>query len=155
MGDETQDPDGGGLGLDWIDDWFSDFGDGDELDADFGEDFETSTGERRRSVPRTLGLLDVHRLRDGSATALLRVPRAGRVNVSVTLPANRRGEGPFTTILTGEMRIRRAGRVRVKLDSTVAGVRAMGKRKRMRTKVVVAYFPRRTTLELLMHSARL
>jgi hypothetical protein len=77
------------------------------------------------------------------------------VNVSVTLPANRKGEGPFTTILTGDMRIARAGRVRVRLDSTVAGVRAIGKRKRMRTKVVVAYFPRRTTLELLMHSARL
>ena len=31
----------------------------------------------------------------------------------------------------------------------------MTKRKRMRTKVVVAYFPRKTTLELLMRSARL
>lgn len=25
MGDETQDPDGGGLGMDWVDDWFEDF----------------------------------------------------------------------------------------------------------------------------------
>ena len=25
LGDETQDPDGGGLGLDWEDDWFDDF----------------------------------------------------------------------------------------------------------------------------------
>jgi hypothetical protein len=31
MGDESQDPDGGGLGLDWEDDWFEDFEAGDEL----------------------------------------------------------------------------------------------------------------------------
>ena len=150
MGDETQDPDGGGLGLDWIDDWFSDFGDGDELDDDVG----TSMGERGRKPPLTLGLLDIRRLHDGRASALLRVPKAGRVNVSVTLPANRKGEGPFTTILTGDMRVRRAGRVRVMLDSTVFGSRSMSRRKRMRTKVVVAYFPRKSTLELLMRSAR-
>jgi hypothetical protein len=157
MGDETQDADGGGLGLDWIDDWFTDYADGDELDEDFDDEgIGGAAGEtRRRGVPRTLGLLAVRRLRDGRASALLRVPRAGRVNVSVTLPANGKGAGPFTTILTGDMRIRRAGRVRVRLDSTVPGARALSRRKRMRTKVVVAYFPRRTGLELLMHSARL
>jgi hypothetical protein len=32
MGDETQDPDGGGLGTDWVDDWFDDFEQPDELD---------------------------------------------------------------------------------------------------------------------------
>ena len=34
LGDESQDPDGGGLGMDWEDDWFDDYDDGDELDED-------------------------------------------------------------------------------------------------------------------------
>ncbi len=135
MGDETQDDDGGGLGFDWVDDWFADYDAGEELDA-----------PAPRVAP-TLALLDL-----GRRSALLTVPKAGRVNVSVTLPANRRtGAGPFTTILTGEGRARRAGRVRVRLTST--GAAKLGKHPR--TKVVVAYFPRRSTLELLMRSARL
>lgn len=32
MGDETQGPDGGGLGTDWVDDWFEDFGQPAQLD---------------------------------------------------------------------------------------------------------------------------
>ena len=134
MGDESQDEDGGGLGFNWVDDWFADFDEGDALDE---------------PAPRvfTLALLDV-----GRRSALLTVPKAGRVNVSVTLPANRRtGAGPFTTIFTGESRARHAGRVRVRLTSTGAAKL----RKHPRTKVVVAYFPRRSTLELLMRSARL
>ena len=66
---------------------------GDELDEDFTDDFGAAASAAARRA--TLGLLDVRRLRDGRATALLRVPKAGRVNVSVTLPANRRtGAGP-------------------------------------------------------------
>ncbi len=34
MGDESQDADGGGLGLDWEDQWFDDFEEGDELDPE-------------------------------------------------------------------------------------------------------------------------
>jgi hypothetical protein len=33
LGDESQDPDGGGLGGDWEDDWSEDYEAGDELDA--------------------------------------------------------------------------------------------------------------------------
>ena len=44
LGDESQDPDGGGLGMDWEDDWFDDFGEGDELDDDFGPDGRTARG---------------------------------------------------------------------------------------------------------------
>jgi hypothetical protein len=149
LGDESQDPDGGGLGLDWEDQWFDDFDAGDELDEDFGED-------PPRHVRRQLRLLQARRLTGGHATLLLRVPRAGRISASVTLPANRRtGAGPFTTILTGEMRARHAGRARLRLDPTVAGARALKSRHRLRVKVVVAYFPRRSGLTLLMHSARL
>ena len=38
LGDESQDPDGGGLGMDWEDDWFDDFDEGDELDEDLAPD---------------------------------------------------------------------------------------------------------------------
>ena len=76
--------------------------------------------------------------------------------MSITLPANRKtGEGPFTTILTGDMRVKRPGRVRLKLKATPAGERVLAKKRRVRTKAVVAYFPRKAQLELLMRSARL
>ena len=78
------------------------------------------------------------------------------MSAAVTLPANRRtGAGPFQTILTGDMRVRRAGRVRLRLAATPRGARVLDRRRRVRTKVVVAYFPRRAPLTLLMHSARL
>jgi hypothetical protein len=149
LGDESQDPDGGGLGLDWEDDWFDDFDEGDELDEDFDED--ASRRERRQ-----LRLLRVDRRGGGRGSLLLRVPKAGRVSAAITLPANRRtGAGPFRTLLTGDMRVRRAGRVRLRLDATPRGARVLERGRRVRTKVVVAYFPRRTTLTLLMRSARL
>jgi hypothetical protein len=152
MGDESQDDDGGGLGLDWEEDWFDDWDEGDQLDEDF-DDFEDS--EMRDRAPRVLRLVDADRLRGTRATLLLRVPRGGRVSASVTLPGNRKtGAGPFTTILTGEMRVRRAGRVRLSLAPTPAGERVFSKRRGVRTKVVVAYFPRKKSLELLMRSAR-
>jgi hypothetical protein len=151
LGDESQDPDGGGLGLDWEDDWFEDYDAGDELDPDFGEDVA------RHATRRPLGLLDVERLRGGRATLLLRVPKAGRVSASVTLPANSRtGAGPFLTILTGDMRATRPGRVRLRLEATPAGARVLERRKHVRTKVVVAFFAsKRAAPGLLMRSARL
>jgi hypothetical protein len=144
MGDESQDPDGGGLGLDWEDQWFEDFEAGDELDPE-------PVARSGRVVPRDLRLVDADR-----RTALLTAPKKGRLSISITLPANRRtGEGPFTTILTGDMRVKRPGRVRLKLKATPAGERVLAKHKRVRTKAVVAYFPRKAQLELLMRSARL
>jgi hypothetical protein len=148
LGDESQDPDGGGLGLDWEDDWFEDFEEGDELD----EDLEEGASRRER---REIRLLDADRRSGGRASLLLRVPRAGRVSAAVTLPANRRtGAGPFQTILTGDRRVRRGGRVRLRLAATPRGARILERRRRVRTKVVVAYFPRRASLTLLMRSAR-
>jgi hypothetical protein len=151
LGDESQDPDGGGLGPDWEDDWFDDYDAGDELDEDFDE--ERASRPRRRP----LAILDVDRLRGGHATLLLRVPKAGRVSAAVTLPASRRtGAGPFLTTLTGEMRAKRPGRVRLRLDATPAGARVLKRHKSVRTKVVVALFPKRKApLELVMRSARL
>jgi hypothetical protein len=149
LGDETQDPDGGGLGDEWEEEWFDDFDEGDLLDEDF--DDESSRRARRR-----LRLLDADRLRGGGATLLLRVPRAGQVGASVTLPSNRRtGAGPFTTILTGDMRANRAGRVRVRLDTTPRGARVLARRPRVRTKVVVYLLQRNRPLKVLMRSAKL
>jgi hypothetical protein len=147
LGDETQDPDGGGLGLDWEDDWFEDFEEGDELDEDFFSD---------RPRQARLRLLDIDRRRGGGATMVVRVPRAGSVGAAITLPASRRtGVGPFTTILTGDKDVRRPGRVRLRLAATPAGTRALDRRGRLRTKVVVSLLPRRSNLKVLMRSARL
>jgi hypothetical protein len=149
LGDESQDPDGGGLGLDWEDDWFEDFEEGDELD----EDFDEGASRRQR---RYIRLLDADRRKGGRASLLLRVPKKGRVSASVTLPSNRRtGAGPFQTILTGDKRVKRSGRVRLRLATTPRGARVLERRGRVRVKVVVAYFPRQTPLTLLMRSARL
>jgi hypothetical protein len=148
LGDETQDPDGGGLGLDWEEDWFEDFEEGDELD----DDIEENAGPAAR---RRLRLLEVDRLRGGGASLLLRVPRRGRVGAAVTLPANgRTGAGPFVTILTGDLRVKQAGRVRLRLASTPQGARVLSRRKSVRTKIVASLL-RRNQLSLLMRSARL
>jgi hypothetical protein len=149
LGDETQDPDGGGLGLDWEEDWFDDFEEGDELDEDFDED--EGPAARRR-----LRLLDVKRLRGGGASLLFRVPRRGRLGAAVTLPDDfRTGAGPFVTILTGDVRVKRAGRVRLRLESTPPGARVLSRRKAVRTKVVASLLRRDGQLKLLMRSARL
>jgi hypothetical protein len=147
LGDESQDPDGGGLGMDWEDDWFEDFEEGDELDED-------ALDESLPRRARPLRLLDVQRRRRGTVL-VMRVPRAGRLSAAITLPAVRRtGAGPFTTILTGDRRVRRTGRVRLRLAATPAGTRALDRRGRLRTKVVVSLLPRRANLSVLMRSAR-
>ena len=52
LGDETQDPDGGGLGLNWENDWFQDYDEGDQLDEDFGDSAAlTGPGAPRRQAP--------------------------------------------------------------------------------------------------------
>jgi hypothetical protein len=149
LGDETQDPDGGGLGLDWEDDWFEDYEEGDELDEDFFDE-----DRPRRDGP--LRLLDVDRRRGRPATTLvIRVPRPGMLHVAITKPAvGATGAGPFRTMLIGDKRVRRAGRVRLRLTATPDGRRALDRRRRLRTKVVASLVPRRANLKVLMRSAR-
>ena len=147
LGDESQDPDGGGLGLDWEDDWFADFEEGDELD----EDFEDGSSAARRR----LRLLGVKRLPGQGAMLLLRVPKGGQLSAAVTRPSNRLGAGPFLTIATGDKRVRRGGgRVRLRVNSTTPGARVLARRSRVRTKVVVSLIPRKGPLKVLMRSAR-
>src|SRR4051794_10661801 len=128
LGDETQDPDGGGLGADWTDDWFRDYDAGDRLDDDPTPDFGDSRdsqqgagGGKKRKVPKDLRLLESDR--KGLRTSLLiSAPKAGMVSASVTLPGDAKtGAGPFTTILTGGQRVRHAGLVRLRLTATPAG----------------------------------
>jgi hypothetical protein len=156
LGDETQDPDGGGLGAGWTDDWFRDYDSGDRLDnptPDFG-DSRNDGSSKKRKVPKDLRLLESDR-RGTRTSLLISAPKAGMVSASVTLPGNAKtGAGPFTTILTGAKRVKHAGLVRLRLSSTPAGVHVLARHKHVRTKVVVAYFPRHSTLSLLMRSAR-
>ncbi|MBJ7330404.1 MAG: hypothetical protein JHC95_10935 [Solirubrobacteraceae bacterium] len=149
LGDESQDPDGGGLGLAWQQDWFDDFEAGDELDEDVVD--ETVPARRQR-----LKLLDVDRLPGQRAMVLVRVPTAGRVSAAITLPANRRtGAGPFLTVLTGETRLKRPGRIWLSLGSTTRGARELARRGTTRTKVVVSLRPMRARQKVLMRSVRL
>ena len=105
-------------------------------------------------MPKDLRLLESDR-RGMKTSLLISAPKAGMVSASVTLPGNAKtGAGPFTTILTGSKRVKHAGLVRLRLASTPAGARVLARRKHVRTKVVVAYFPRKSTLSLLMRSAR-
>ena len=58
--------------MDWEDDWFEDWDEGDQLDEEFGGEDSAA----RRRAPRVLALVDAERLRSGRATLSLRVPRA-------------------------------------------------------------------------------
>lgn len=149
LGDESQDPDGGGLGLGWEDDWFADFEEGDQLD----EDVVAGAVPVRR---QRLKLLDVDRLPRQRAMLLVRVPRAGRLSAAITLPADpRTGAGPFLTVLTGEMRLKRPGRIWLSLGSTPRGARELARRGTTRTKVVVSLRPVGARPKVLMRSVRL
>jgi hypothetical protein len=148
LGDESQDPDGGGLGTDWEDDWYQDYDAGDALDADI-------SSSAPRAARRQLRLLKAERRKDG-ATLTVRVPRAGDVSAAITLPAVRKtGAGPFLTILTGERHAAHAGRIKLKLRATAPGERVLARPYRLRTKVIVSLLPATGPLKVLMRSARL
>ena len=78
------------------------------------------------------------------------------MSASITLPDVRlTGAGPFLTLLTWSVDVRRAGRVWLRMDSTTPGTRVLERRRRVRTKVVVSLLPRERPLKVLMRSARL
>jgi hypothetical protein len=145
LGDETQDPDGGGLGDDWEDEWFDEY---EEPSDDFGDD--------AFPAPRQLRLVRVKR-RAGGATLVLRVPRgAGRLSAGLTLPTNAKtGAGPFRTIATGDRPVKNGRRVRLRVDATALGTRLLARRPRVRAKIVIALIPRNKPLKVIMEAARL
>jgi hypothetical protein len=53
------------------------------------------------------------------------------------------------------MRVKQAGRLRLRLASTPPGARLLARRKRLRTKVVASLLPRQGPLKVRMRSARL
>ena len=145
LGDETQDPDGGGL-LD--DSGFDDF-----PVEDFGDE---PVGDETPKARGRLRLLDVRRRGSRGATMVLHVPRAGRLRAAITVPdKGRRGAGEPVTILTGDMRVRHAGRVRLQLDATRHGERLLARRDRLRGKAVVSLRSRGEPRKLLKRSASL
>ena len=139
LGDESQDPDGGGLGLDWEDDWFDDFDDGDELD----EDFTRTRRYGRAADAARCGCSTPTACAAARATLLLAGPEGGTRERVRHAPGNRRtGEGRSprsspATCGSGAPAACGCGWTRRRAASVSSG------RRRLRTKVVVAYFPRR------------
>ena len=127
LGDETQDPDGGGAGFEdeALDPMFDDFED--EFDEDEGD--ETGPGRPRRR----LRLLKARPRRDGGVNLLLAVPRAGRL--SAVAKAR-------TTLAMGRTRVRKAGRVRLELSPSRRGRELLERRGPVQARVTVTLKPR-------------
>jgi hypothetical protein len=151
LGDETQDPDGGGALFDELL--------GEPLD-------ETVYDELQPRQRRSLRLVRVTPTRAGGAVLLLATPRAGRLTAAATarVPRRRRSSRRATvrrtatlpdrrrrssrsavrrTIALGRARAVGPGRVRLRLRPSRAGQRLLARRGRLRTRLVVAFDPAR------------
>jgi hypothetical protein len=127
LGDESQDPDGGGL-----------FG-GDDLggfDA-FGDD-DFPADEPAAERPR-VRLVRVVRARKDAMVLVLAVSRPGRLNASSTVDVRKRGR---RTVASGEARAKEAGRVRLRLEPSRLGRRLLSRRDRLGTRLEVSFRPR-------------
>ena len=152
MGDESQDGDGGGLGLDWEDDWFEDWDEGDQLDEEFGVEDPSARAPRPAGAAAGRRRAAARRPRDAAAARAARRPgeRVGHAARPTARPAPGRSRRSSPATCASAARAA-SGSL---LAPTPAGERVLSKRRRVRTKVVVAYFPRKASLELLMRSAR-
>ncbi len=119
LGDDTQDPDGGGTG-------FDDLGGDPFFDEEFGED-EFGEGEPA-TKRRRLRLLKVRPRRDGGVNLLLAVPRPGRLSAVARTR---------TTLATARTRVRRPGRVRLELSPSRRGRRELERQAPVRARVTV------------------
>jgi hypothetical protein len=145
LGDESQDPDGGGA--------FLDEALGEPLDEAVYDDEQP-----RRARRGPLRLVRVTRGNAGGATLLLATPRAGRLTAAATAPARRRSTRARTarrTIALGRARSTRAGRVRLRLRPSRAGRRLLARRGRLRTRLVVGFDPARGRRQELIRALRL
>jgi hypothetical protein len=131
LGDASQDPDFG-LGGTFLDDdegddWF------DELDED--EEDEPSPRQQAGAVQ----LLGVDKARNGDPIVKLRTPGRGVVNGFVTTSGGRWDRGIPTTIgIAEQVRSRRAGRVRLRIDLSPAGRRMLERPGPQRAVVVIS-----------------
>jgi hypothetical protein len=134
LGDESQDPDGGGAFLDEL----------------LGEPLEDAVyPEEQSRRRRALRLMRVTQGRNGGATILLATPRAGRLTAAATAPVRpRRGRSARAatarrTIARGGARTAGPGRVWLRLRPSRAGRRLLARRGRLRTRLVVGFDPAR------------
>jgi hypothetical protein len=110
LGDETQDPDGGGISDDYQPDPLFD----DDPFFDEGEEIDDSAPKTRRR----LRLLRVRPRRDGGVNLLLAVPRPGRLTAGVKARI---------PIATARKRVKKAGRVRLALSPSRGGRRLLAR----------------------------
>lgn len=142
LGDETQDPDGGGL------DSFA----GDDGDLFFDEGFgDEPTGEDEPPAakrPKRLRLIKSTPRRDGGVSLLLAIPKAGRLSATASVAAPQPPRAPSTaaagarlTLASARSRVKQARRVRLELATSRAGRRLLERRGPMRALVSVSFRP--------------
>jgi hypothetical protein len=130
LGDESQDPDGGGA----VDDaelppeGFDD----EEL---FGDPDTDGTRARRRGRLRLLRTLDE---RDGGVTLVLSAPAPGRLEAKARTLAGR-----HRTLATGRTRAAKAGRVRLRLKPRPGARKLLAGDSAVQARVTVSFSPRR------------
>jgi hypothetical protein len=133
LGDESQDPDGGGA--------FQDEGVDPLFDEDLGEEvFDEETGggpDAKR--PRRLRLLKVTPRRDGGVNLVLAVPRPGRLSAVASVAATRKrpGASARVVIAAARTRVKKAGRVRLALSPSRPGRRLQRTRGATRARLAV------------------
>jgi hypothetical protein len=131
LGDESQDPDGGGA----VDDAELPPEDFDEElfeDPEFGTD---GTRGRRRGRLRLLRTLDE---RDGGVTLVLSAPAPGRLEAKARALAGR-----HRTLAAGRTRATRAGRVRLRLKPRPGARKLLAGDGRVQARLTVSFSPRR------------
>ena len=123
LGDDTQDPDGGGTG-------FDDLGGDPFFDEEFDDELGGEDGEGERAARRRvrLRLLRVTARRDRGLNLLLWVPRRGRLSAVARTRSN---------LATARTRVRRAGRVRLALSPSRQGRKLVERRDVVRARVTV------------------
>lgn len=147
LGDESQDFDGGGLGMNWEDDWFEDYDDGDGFDLDFDEDVLCCVG--------CLWLLGVERCKGRVVVFVLCVPCVGLISAVVTLFGDRWiGVGLFLMFFMGMKIVVHVGKVCLCVWVMELGVKLLVRCVWLCIKVVVLFVLCSGLLKVLMHSVR-
>jgi hypothetical protein len=134
LGDESQDPDGGGA--------FEDEGFDPLFDEDLGEevfDEEAGGGDRDAKRPRRLRLVKVTPRRDGGVNLVLAVPRPGRLSAVASVAAGRKrpSASARVVIAAARTRVKKTGRVPLALSPSRQGRRLLRTRGATRARLAV------------------
>ena len=143
LGDESQDPDGGGF---FADDLPPDLGE--DLDPFEDELVEDDPGAEEPGRRRRLRVLRASPVRDGRTTLVVAVPGPGRVAAEATVrvrdrrrAGDRRNGARRVTVASGRTRAASAGRVQLRLRLTDAGRRLLARRDMLRSRLEVVFRP--------------